>query len=91
MCYTGGKDKYILNLLACVLEDPLSVSAVANNLHKLQSHSFSKTKLAGGYLYEMLGWWGALVSGVICPDFRFLWHSCLHLTQPLFVEQSCLI
>jgi len=34
---------------------------------------------------------GALVSGVICPDFRFLWHSCLHLTQPLFVEQSCLI
>lgn len=47
VCYTGGKDKYILHMLACVLEDPLLVSAVADNLHKLQSHSFSKTKLVG--------------------------------------------
>lgn len=90
-CYTEGKDKYILYILACVLEDSLLVSAVADNLHKLQSHSFSKTKLAGRQLCEMLVWWGVLVSGVICPDIRFLWHSHLHLTQPLFVGESCLI
>ncbi|PKU39440.1 hypothetical protein llap_10256 [Limosa lapponica baueri] len=47
-----NKDEHVFNMLARALEDPVLVSAVADNLHDLQKVpqllSFRKTELPGG-------------------------------------------